>query len=281
MTSHFRIHYYTAGKDEDSLKNKAAKALNAGIKNLISDKKKSSSSDENSFSSSEEDNSSSEENSSSSEEEDDSSSEEKSSSEEEEDTPATKEDPNSPKSDSLGQVKNPFSVISKLPTFEFFFDQEDLGIDYLDASDDSSRSNFPGDIDNQFQPKIGVPDNKEEMEDEYSTFAKEKNPTLDFSFEEEELGIEHAEHELKENTYFPNLQGPGDIFQKSDEINPIFDTEDDELGLRRRDVQNIVQNDVKSYSQKNEDCSNPNLELDFVVCLIKETYESITSQFTK
>lgn len=259
------------------MKNKAAKALNAEVKNLKPDEEKGSSSDEKSTSSSEEDNSSSEENSSSSEEEDD--------------TPATKEDPShdSTKSDSLGHVENPLSVVSKLPTFEFFFDQEDLGIDYLDDSDDSSRSISPGDVLNQFQPKIGgteprpfdISDNKEEMEDEYSTFAREKNPRLDSSLEEEELGIEDAEYVFRENTYFPNFQGPEDIFQKSDEMKPIFDSEDDDLGLRRRDVQNIVQNDVKSNAQKNEDCSNPNLELDFVVCLVKETYESIASQFTK
>ena len=259
------------------MKNKAAKALNAGIKNLNSDEEKSSSSNEKSSSSSQEDSSSSEENSSSSEEEDDSSSKENSSSEEEKDTP----------------------VVSKLPTFEFFFDQENLGVDYflsegyLDDSDDSLKSISPVDVVNQFQPKIGgskprssdVSENKEFMEDEYSTFAMEKNPTLDFSLEQEELGIEDAEYVLKENAYFPNFQGPEDIFQKSDEIKPIFDNEDDELDLRRRDVENIVQNNVKSKAQKNEDCSDPNLldyvELGFVVCLITETYDSITSKGRK
>ena len=141
---------------------------------------------------------------------------------------------------------------------------------------DSTESNSPVDGFNMIPIKVDVSeprslvdsDNKGEIDDEYSTFASEKNPALDFSIEEEELGIEDVEY-AKENTYFPNFQGP----KTGEELQPFFDVEENELDLG----QNTIQNEV----QKNEDCSNQNLELDFVVCLIKETYESVTSQFTK
>ena len=249
------------------MKNKAAKALNAGIEKLNSDEKECSSSGENSSSSEAEDDSSSasEDKSSSSEEEYNSSSEENSSSSEgEDDTSSTEED-----------LRPKLPEVSKLPTFEFFFEQEDLGIDYLDDPY-SSNSNSPEDGVNLIPSKSDVYEprslvasgSKDEVDDEYSTFAREKDPTLDYSFEEEELGIEDTEYKM-ENTYFPN-----------DKLQPIYDViEEDELDLRRRDAQINAQNNV----EKNEDCSNPT---GFVVCLIKEaigkeTYESVASQFTK
>ena len=259
------------GDVQESLKNKVAKAFNTGIKNL--DEEKGSSSEEKSSSSEEEDNSSSEENSSSSEEEDGSSSEE------EENNSSTEEDLSDDSS------KFDYPELSKLPTFEFFFDQEDLGIDELGESD-SSESNSPVDGFNMIPIEVDVSeprslvdsDNKGEINDEYSTFASEKNPALDFSIEEEELGIEDVEY-VKKNTYFPNFQGP----KTGEELQPIIDVEENEneLDLSRRDVQNIGQNSFQNEVQRNEDCSNSNLELDYVVCLIKETYESVTSQFSK
>ena len=235
------------------MQNKAAKALNAGIKNSYPN------TDESSFSN----------NSSSTKDDDLSSSEEVISSADEESSQASSK-----------------SEVSKLPTFEFFLDQEELGTDDFVASY-TPKSTSLGDGVSSGEPRSYDISDIEETDDEYSTFAREKDPPLNFSFEEEELGIEDNEYEYtkgkdpplnfsfeeeelgiedteyeytKENSYFP-YQGSKDI---------IINSEEEELDLRRRDVQ-TVDND-----QKNEDCLNP-----IVVCLIQETIASVTSQFTK
>ena len=143
--------------------------------------------------------SSSEEDSSSSEAEDDSSSasEDKSSSssekgyntsseenssfsEEEDDTSSIEEDPSNGSAiyNSLEDVDNTLPGVSKLPTFEFFFEQEDLGIDYL-GDPHSSNSDSPEDGVNLIPSQSDVSQpcslvasgSKDEIYDEYDEFT--------------------------------------------------------------------------------------------------------------
>ena len=203
-------------------------AMDTDIMNLIPGAYKSSeegddsSSEENS--SEEGDNSSSEENSSSSEQNDDGSSEENSSSSEE-------KDDSSSSSSSRARDLIPMATVVQLPSLS----EENSSSSFSSRKEknsgesDSSESNSLKDEDYDLIPMatvVQLPSSVGESDDiplpplsqlptydisdewdEYSIFAQENNPTLDYSFGEEELEFEGSAF-LEEKYYFPPTQKP-------------------------------------------------------------------------